>query len=1208
MRKSKMPKPSRPQMEVYTSGHASGWVQNALPSPLTSFYFILMSGSVTGLAYFIGDKWYGAGDLWSTVAIAVMTAIGLAAMGLRARKAKKAEQEQGEGFESALRGSSSGWDDAVSSPADIARLDELRSTFLKGIQTFQEYGKDIYSMPWYVIVGEPGSGKTEAIRRSELRFPDMLQDKLQGTGGTYSMHWWFTNQAIILDTAGAMLMQPEAAARFEEFLKLLRTYRAACPLNGMILTIPTDSLLSDPPHAAEQKARVIATQLAMIQKVLDVRFPIYLMVSKSDRLPGFREFFDMEGQSKFERQMMGWANPEPLGEAFSSESIYNAIDTISRRLQTRSLALLQNPEPLDRSPGSRRADEVDAAYNFPGVLRNLAPRLKLYLDVIFQTGAWAKKPPFFRGLFFTTALREGAQLDADLAKTLGLPLQQLPPGGIFAREKSAFLRDFFLEKIFPEKGLVTRLFDVGAHLRKRLTTFYGATIAILLLCLGFAWLVKDRIEEQLEDEQTMWASANATWQNGTFLRVIGRSASWSDQIPERPSWHVPSGTPTAGKSAAATNAPIEQLGEIHDRLNAKISLSWVFYPIPEWQDFLERRRQGYLTLFEGSVMKPVLDAARERILWDVAPGNTTNPDTQQRLASAYRRLVELEGWLDTRSKKTPSEAQWQAWFMDLLLYVTDPAPPGGLPPNAPTTARAAAAPAEKHQIDRLSKDLAYRAQQVYGPQVLLATRQWMSDPEGRAESALRQGADLIFGKTRAEAASNDAKGREAAERLQSALEYVERAEKNLLQMVETKPAGPRETVNSEGLVPFQQALFEYQRISEESSAGKKQSRLGMEVVSSTAAILAEVTEALPDVPENLEYAAGLARQSKTGSTGPASANADTEARWAAASKRYGAYKEAFSGLTSQAIGFTLGDAVGKLSEKLPDAAERIKTASSSTVPPPPADASKDKPANPEDAMRDHICEYLKKFRGAPLISEFFKNYDQELRTLLVQTLRFPLVQHSVSYATPFEFEDACKRLARIEKDAEALTQFSAPLYQCPERGPVEDIFKKLELVNAIKTALNNGLTIEIDAIEPPNTSQKQTETADPALSPAPVFGATLPKTSVMENIKDGWTKITVTIANIKKVDAAPNGDSKTLPYDKGFGSVSIVLTKTLPPPANPVTYSYDSSSGNWPLLREIASGGKNRFRIGNSGKIFVLRSSPSLPEGMWPDSKSFGTK
>jgi len=40
----------------------------------------------------------------------------------------------------------------------------------------------------------------------DLRFPETLQDMLQGTGGTYSMDWWFTNQAVLLDTAGA----PEA--------------------------------------------------------------------------------------------------------------------------------------------------------------------------------------------------------------------------------------------------------------------------------------------------------------------------------------------------------------------------------------------------------------------------------------------------------------------------------------------------------------------------------------------------------------------------------------------------------------------------------------------------------------------------------------------------------------------------------------------------------------------------------------------------------------------------------------------------------------------------------------------------------------------------------------------------------------------------------------------------------------------------------------
>lgn len=1200
MRKPTMPKPARPQMEMYTSGHATSWIHNALPGPLTSFYFLFMSGSVTGLAYFIGDKYYGNGTLWSTVSIAVMTLLGLILMGIRARKAQKAAQEQGAGFESALRNASSGWDDAVSSPADIARLDELRSTFLKGIQTFQEYGKDLYAMPWYVIVGEPGSGKTEAIRRSELRFPEMLQDKLQGTGGTYSMHWWFTNQAIILDTAGAMIMQPEAAARFEEFLKLLRTYRAACPINGMILTIPTDSLLSDPPHAAEQKARVIAAQLAMIQKALDVRFPIYIMVSKSDRLPGFREFFDMEGQSKFERQMLGWANPAPLGEPFASETIYSAVDTISRRLQSRCLAMLADPVPVDRSPGARRADEVDAVYNFPVVLRNLAPRLKLYLDVIFQTGAWAQKPPFFRGLFFTTALREGAQLDADLAKSLGLPLQQLPPGGIFAREKSAFLRDFFLEKIFPEKGLVTRLFDVGAHLRKRLTTFYGATAALLLFSLGFAWLVKDRIEDQLMEEQAVWASANATWQNGTFLRVIGRSSSWSDQVPGRPAWYIATSESAAGR----TEAPVEELAAIRDRIAAKISLSWVFAPIPEWKNFLERRREAYLTLFEGSVMKPVLDATRERLFWDVAPGNTTHSDTQQKLAAAYRRLVELEGWLDSKTPVTPSEAQWKAWFLDLVSYVTDPAPPGGLPESAPSNAQPAVAAQEKHLVERLAKDLALLAHEVYSTQVNLSTRKWMRDPDNQAESALRLGADFLFGKTRAEAASNDASKQEAAERLRSALEYLNNAEQNLLAMVDNKHQGPRSDIESEGLNPLKQALFEFQRIAEGTRSSSNQSRLGMEVVSGVATTLLDVADAAQSAPAGLEYAASLARRAKTGSTGSSENAMDAEGLWMEASKRFNAYYEAFTPLRSQSVGISLGNAVGNLSQKLQEATEHVKTAAAgaaSAPPSAPAEQDKEKQADPMAAMRDKICTYLQKFRGTPLISEVFRSYEQELRTLLTQKLRFPLVKHIESYPSVYAFEDACKQLQKIEKDIESLTQFSSPIYQCPERVPVEEIFKKLEVVNSIKAALTNNLVIEVDAVEPAKTSSKQTETTDPAQSP--LLGAG--KSSVTESIQEGFINIKVVIAGSKKVDGPPNGDSKRIEYGKGFDTVTITLTFAKPPPASNVISTFTSSQSSWPLLREIVRSGRNQFSIGSSGKIFVIQSSPSLPVGLWPDSKDF---
>ena len=1196
-RTSNIPKPSRPEMEVYTASHGTSWVYNALPSPLTSFYSLLMAGSISGLAYYIGDTWFGDGAFWTIIAISVMTVISLAILFLRARRAKNAATVEGEGFETALRNSTAGWDDNISDPAEIARQDDLRKKFLKGIQIFHEHGRDLYSLPWYVIVGEPGCGKTEAIRRSELRFPEALHDTLQGTGGTYSMDWWFTNQAIILDTAGAMLMQPEASARFESFLKLLRENRPACPINGMILTIPTDSLLSAPPVEAEQKARVIATQLAMIQKALDVRFPIYLMISKSDRLPGFREFFDMEGQSKYERQMMGWANPAPLGEPFSADTIYQAIDAISCRLQHRALALLADPVPPN--PDLRRADEVDAVYAFPQFIRTLAPRLKLYLDVIFQTGVWVAKPPFFRGIFFTTAVREGAQLDVDLARLLGVKLNQLPQG-IFERKKSAFLRDFFLEKIFPEKGLVTKLFDVGAHLRKRLTTFYGATAALLALGLGFAWLVKDRIEARLQEEQTMWASANATWQNGTFLRIIGRSSRHSDQIPDRPRWYLAKREGSSVDSKRQADV-LDELANIHARVHEKISLSWVFLPVPEWRDFLERRRQGYLTLFEGAVIKPVIDAARERMLWDVASGNTTTPETQLQLTEAYRHLIELETWI-ANEKNIVTHEQWERWFLGLLTYITDNAPPGGVPAgfSSLTSIQGETTP-EKHVIERLAKDLAKRTFEVYSTEAKLSARRWMSESEGLAESALAKGADFIFGKTRSEATNNDQNRAELAERTKSAIDNLKRAEEHLLAMAEKQPQGPRHVVELEGMSPLQEALLEYRRVADANTSHSAQNRLGMDVVEATAKTILQAEDGMRDAPGGLQHAAALAKRMRqaaaSGSTdgGPE----DAEGIWTAANKRFAAYQDAFAPLRSQEVGVSLGNAVGNLLQKLQEVTEYAKGASGSASAP-------NKPADKAAEKQERICTYLQKFRGTPLISEVFRNYEQELRTRLNQALRFPLVQRTESYADKFAFETGCKELAKVEKDMEALPQLSAPLYQCPERVPVEELFKKLEVVAGIKTSIASGLAIEVDAVEPAKTISKQTETNDPAAA-AGTLAPSASKSSVTESIQEGFINIKIIVSGVQKADGPPNGTSKEIPYD-GFGPVSIALTFARPPPATSYTSKYISPPGNWALLRELAQSRKNRFQIGDSGKIFILKSSPTLPVGQWPQQKDFMPK
>ena len=174
----------------------------------------------------------------------------------------------------------------------LAELDAMRRKFQEGIQAYKSRGKDLYSLPWYLLVGESSAGKTEAVRHCGVGFPPGLTDQLQGVGGTINMHWWFTNQAVILDTAGKMLfsgIKPGESSLWQDFLKHLKKSRPHCPINGLVLVLPVNSLIKDSANKIGEKAAVIAKQIDLIQRTLDVRFPVFLLVTKCDLLTGFRK-------------------------------------------------------------------------------------------------------------------------------------------------------------------------------------------------------------------------------------------------------------------------------------------------------------------------------------------------------------------------------------------------------------------------------------------------------------------------------------------------------------------------------------------------------------------------------------------------------------------------------------------------------------------------------------------------------------------------------------------------------------------------------------------------------------------------------------------------------------------------------------------------------------------------------------------------------
>ena len=157
-------------------------VMTMLPMPVKIIIFTVLGG---GLLYALPQLLPGN---MGYIVFFALAAVGLALVAYKFIL-KKLDKGKSKPFEEKLSENTAASPSGVSDPNARAKLDDLRRKFEEGIQTFKDHGKNLYSMPWFALVGEPGSGKTEAVRHCNVGFPPGLQDQLQGSGGTLNMNW-----------------------------------------------------------------------------------------------------------------------------------------------------------------------------------------------------------------------------------------------------------------------------------------------------------------------------------------------------------------------------------------------------------------------------------------------------------------------------------------------------------------------------------------------------------------------------------------------------------------------------------------------------------------------------------------------------------------------------------------------------------------------------------------------------------------------------------------------------------------------------------------------------------------------------------------------------------------------------------------------------------------------------------------------------------
>ncbi|ODT06065.1 MAG: type VI secretion protein VasK [Mesorhizobium sp. SCN 65-20] len=338
-------------------------------------------------------------------------------------------------------------------------MDELKRRKLGGRKFLRE-------MPWYVIVGPPATGKTTALRQSGLNFPIDLTDDLHGVGGTRNCDWFFAESAVLIDTAGRYVQQesqPDVdAAEWLGFLDLLKKHRGRRALNGVIVALSIDAL-SEGDDAIKAHGRKIRRRLAELNERLEIRLPVYLMLTKADLIKGFEAFFDSLSTTAREQV---WGSTFAPDARVDASAVAGEIGTLAGELERRLVPRLEEEDNL--------ADRAEI-FRFPAQVQSLSDPIRLLVESIFGESRY-EDSAWLRGIYLTSATQEGAPIDrlaASLSSSFGLPQRRSVVSPRIER-RSFFLKNLLTEVIFKEAGLGT--FDPMAQ-RRRTWIWRGAAAA-----------------------------------------------------------------------------------------------------------------------------------------------------------------------------------------------------------------------------------------------------------------------------------------------------------------------------------------------------------------------------------------------------------------------------------------------------------------------------------------------------------------------------------------------------------------------------------------------------------------------------------------------------------------------------------------------------------------------------------------------------------
>jgi len=311
--------------------------------------------------------------------------------------------------------------------------------------------KSKYELPWYLVMGEKNEGKTTFIESSELDFPINYEDKYINEEDE-SFKWYFAEHAVFVDLPGNYVSQkenPEDTIIWNYFLKFFIKRRWRRPINGIILSISVDTLLGKNIKELDNFAKNLRDRFDELSKAFMSSIPIYLVITKSDKIEGFNEYFNSINSDE---------KDEIFGITFKEENINSSMV----KEEFEDLLKRLNSSLLDKMHFEWDALNKGKIFLFGEKISELFVKTSLFIDMCFSQTRY-RKSLMLRGVYFTSVTSDYKNKN---------------------QTKSLFIKNLLANIIFPESHII-KIDDNYKKRIKRNQIFTYLISVIFIITISF---------------------------------------------------------------------------------------------------------------------------------------------------------------------------------------------------------------------------------------------------------------------------------------------------------------------------------------------------------------------------------------------------------------------------------------------------------------------------------------------------------------------------------------------------------------------------------------------------------------------------------------------------------------------------------------------------------------------------------------------------